>query len=79
MSQFITNIHPVGNQSVQVTLPDGTSIHSTHIGLLPNQDLPYKARIVHLFPELKKILISLGQLCDSGMKVILTKEKNISY
>ena len=40
--------------------------------MLPYNNLPEKARLVHLFPDLKKCLISLGQLCDAGMTITLT-------
>ena len=47
---------------------------STYVGLLPNKNLPLSARIIYLFPNMKeKFLISLGQLCDADMTVILTK------
>ena len=36
--------------------------------------LPDKARIVYLFPDLKKCLMSLGQLCDAGMKITITSD-----
>ena len=34
-----------------------------------------KSRIVHFFSKLTKCLASLGQLCDSKLKIMLTKEK----
>ena len=69
------NIIPAGNNSISVTLPNGHTIQSTHIGLLPFTNLPHKARIVYLFPALKKILISLGQLCEAVMVIKLTNAK----
>ena len=68
-------MQPAGSKSIKVTLPNNTTISSTHIGLLPYNNLPEKARLVHLFPDLKKCLISLGQLCDAGMTVTLTSER----
>ena len=68
---YITQSCPVvdkrsTNYGVNVTLPDGNSINSTHTALLqlPSQ-LPVNARTAHIFPDLKSgSLISIGQLCD---------------
>ena len=71
----VVDVKPAGNLSVKVSLANGTHVHSTHIGYLPQQHLPLQARLVHLFPNLNKVLLSLGQFCDAGMKIILTKKK----
>ena len=71
----VVDIKPAGNLSIKVSLANGTHVHSTHIGYLPQQHLPLQARLVHLFPNLNKVLLSLGQFCDAGMKIILTKKK----
>ena len=69
-----TNIQPAGSKTVTITFSNNKTTKSTHIGLLPYQNLPLKARLAHIFPELKnKILISLEQLCDSNMKIMLNK------
>ena len=73
-----TNVQPAGSKSIKVTLPNNTTISSTHIGMLPHDNLPEKARIVHLFPDLKKCLISLGQLCDAGMTITLISESIVT-
>ena len=60
------------NYGVNVTLPDGNSINSTHTALLqlPSQ-LPINARTAHIFPDLKSgSLISIGQLCDHNCTAI---------
>ena len=75
MTAKLVNIRPVGNNSVSVSLPNGATIHSTHVGLLPNNKLPPSARLVHMFPGLNKVLLSLGQFCDAGMKIIITEDK----
>jgi len=70
---YVTQACPVTdkrstNYGVQVILPDGNSITSTHTALLqlPNQ-LPITAKTAHIFPDLKSgSLISIGQLCDYG-------------
>ena len=78
MTAKLVNIRPVGNNSVSVSLPNGATIHSTHVGLLPNNKLPPSARLVHMFPGLNKVLLSLGQFCDAGMKIILTEDKLVA-
>ena len=35
--------------------------------------LPRHMQLVHLFPGSKKVLLLLGQFCDAGMRIILTK------
>ena len=57
-----------------VKLPNRNIINSKHIGLLLYQALSYKAKIVHLFSKLDKVLILLGQLCNSRIEIILTKQ-----
>ena len=44
---------------------NGEIITSSHIALLPQHSLPDKARQAHIFPGLKKPLISIGTLCDN--------------
>ena len=75
MSAKLVNIQPVGNNSVSVSLSNGATIHSTHIGLLPSTKLPPSASLVYTFPGLNKVILSLGQFCDAGMKIILTEDK----
>lgn len=58
---------------MSVTQSDGSSIQSTHTGLLPQKDLSKTARIVHLFPKSKRFLVSLGKLCDAGIVEHLNK------
>ena len=69
----VVDVKPAGNLSIKVSLANGTHVHSTHIGYLPQQHLPLQARLVHLFPKLNKVLLSLSQFCDADMKIILTK------
>ena len=47
-------------------MPNGTIIHSTHTGLIPNDSIPLAARRTHLFKELDQALISIGVFCDNG-------------
>ena len=52
--------------SLPVKIPNGTIIHSTHTGLIPNDSIPLAARRAHLFKELDQALISIGVFCDNG-------------
>ena len=40
--------------SLPIKIPNGAIIHSSHTALLQNNDLPLKAREVHIFPESRK-------------------------
>jgi hypothetical protein len=62
-----------------VTLPDKSTISSIKKGNLPFTALSPKARETKIFKDLNHSLISLGQLCDDGCKVILTKQKLFAY
>ena len=76
VNYLCTNIQPTGSKAVTITFPNNKTVKSIHIGLLPCQNLPLEARIVHVFPDLKnKTLKSLGQLCDSNVKITLEKFK----
>lgn len=62
------------NERITVTLPNDMAVTSTQVGQLPNEQLPLSACAVRIFPDFKnKMLMSLGQFCDAGMKMILTK------
>jgi hypothetical protein len=62
----LINIQPT-QHSIPVSLPDGTTIHSSHIAELDLPFLPHQARVAHIFPHLSSgSLISIGQLCDAG-------------
>ena len=52
-------VHPL-----PIQLPNGEIIKPTHTALLTHQDLPLQAREAHLFPGLKKALLSIGTLCE---------------
>ena len=54
------------NIPIEVKLPAGEIIKYTETGKLPNKDLPMEARIVHLFPDLKHALLSIGLFCDNS-------------
>ena len=54
-------VHPL-----PIQMPNGDIIKSTHTALLDHPDLPLQARQAHLFPGLKKALLSIGTLCKHG-------------
>ena len=53
-------------EGLQVELPDGSIITSTHTALLDIPQLPMKTRRAHLFPNITHILLSISMLCDQG-------------
>ena len=67
-------------QGPTVMLPDMSTIKATKKGTIPLMGLSSKATTTHILPNLKSAsLLSMGQLCDDGCKIELTKEKiNIS-
>ena len=59
---------------VQVQLPDGRTMNSSHTGILCLPGLPLAARRAHIFPALKDhALLSVGLLCDHGCQVHFTE------
>lgn len=69
-----SNKRPTDNP-INVQLPNGHHITSTHVAELPWEQLPEKARTVHIFNDLAaNALLSIGTLCDSGCKAIFDAE-----
>ena len=56
----------IENNPISTKMLNGEIITSTHIALLPQHNLPDKARKAHTFPGLQKPLISIGTLCDNN-------------
>ena len=54
------------NNPIPIKMLNGEIITSTHIALLPQYNVPDKARKAHIFPGLQKPLISIGTLCDNN-------------
>jgi hypothetical protein len=74
-TQCCSDIKPT-NRAINVSMPDGPTIKSTHEGDLPFHNLPIEARKAHLFPELTNhSLISVGLLCDHGCAATITKDR----
>ena len=68
---YITPTTPCTNkqtatQPIPIKMPNGEIITSSHITLLPQHNLPDKARQAHIFLGLQKPLISIGTLCDNN-------------
>ncbi len=71
----IKNTNPI-----QVTLPDNSTITSTHLTQLPLptlQRLPTTATQAHVFPTLQNNLLSIGKLCDHGCIATFDKKQAI--
>ena len=47
-------------------MPNGDIIYSIHTAYLWILTLPRESRKAHIFPHLKKALLSIGTLCDHG-------------
>jgi hypothetical protein len=61
---------------LNVNMPNGTSIQSSHTSDLLLTDLPPQTRQAHILPGLvHNSLISVGQLCDNGCTVTLTHDQ----
>jgi hypothetical protein len=69
----VTDKHPTSN-SIDVTLPNGVNITSTHTALLQlPHELPLGACKADIFPGLKSgSLVGIGQLCDHGCTATFT-------
>jgi hypothetical protein len=61
---------------LEVCLPNGATIASTHTATLNMLSLPHAARQAHILPVLAhQSLLSVGQMCDSGCAVTFTATK----
>ena len=68
----LSNIRPANNE--RVMLPDLAEIAAAATGSLPVEGLTQQARETLVLPKLgSSSLVSLGQLCDDGCRVELTK------
>ncbi|KAL7483087.1 hypothetical protein ACHAW6_013637, partial [Cyclotella cf. meneghiniana] len=60
---------------LNITLPDGEVIQSTHVGNLNLPGLGDAATLAHVVPGLAhSSLLSIKQLCDNGCHVLFTKQ-----
>jgi hypothetical protein len=61
---------------LNVNMPNGTTIQSSHTCKLLLTELPPQARQAHILPGLvHNSLISVGQLCDNGCSVTFTQDQ----
>ena len=60
-------------------MPNGEIIKSTHIALLPQNNLPDNARKAHIFPGLQKPLISISILCENNCIAVFDVERVTLY
>jgi hypothetical protein len=61
---------------LEVCLPNGATIASTHTATLNLPLLPHESRHAHILPGLTKhSLLSVGKICDSGCAVTFTATK----
>jgi hypothetical protein len=74
VSTDLDNIMPTSdNTRINVSLPDGTILTSTHTGNLRIPSIPISARQAHVSPHLAShSLLSISQLCAHGCKAIFT-------
>ena len=64
------------HKDIRVTLPDGTTLQSSHKCKIPNKLLPDKARKAHIIPGMKNhSLLSVSVLCDAGCQVRFGKNE----
>ena len=67
------------SNGVRVSIPNGQSMQASHTADIDVDHLPISlppaAKLASVFPHLRhKALISLGQFCDAGYDVRLTRE-----
>ena len=66
-------------QAIPIKMPNGEIITSSHIALLPQHNLPDKARKAHIFPGHQKPLISIGTLCDNNCIAVFDEKRFTIY
>ena len=81
-SHFLVKGAPCNNKKeiqneLKVIVLNGDSIHATHTCTI---DLPgIKDNPAHILNNLRKSLISIGQLCDQGCETLFTKDKAVIW
>jgi hypothetical protein len=80
-SNFLSAAAPCSDKQaahvpLNVNMPNGTTIQSSHTCNLLLTELPPQSRQAHILPGLvHNSLISVGQLCDNGCSVTFTQDK----
>lgn len=69
------DVTPV-QHGIIVGLPNNQRMQATHIEYLNLPSIPKSTRKYHIFPQMKnKVLLSIGQFCDTGYEARFTKHK----
>jgi hypothetical protein len=55
---------------MDVSIPDGAVMSSTHEANLPFTQLPTEATDMHIYQKMPYPLLSTGKFCDAGCKAI---------
>ena len=66
-------------QLIPIKMPNGEIITSSHIALLPQHNLPDKARQAHIFPGLQKTLISISTICNNNCIAVFDEKRVTIY
>ena len=66
-------------QPIPIKMTNGEIITSSHIALLPQHNLPYKAPQAHIFQGLQKPFISIGTLCDNNFIAVFDEKRITIY
>ncbi len=63
----------IAKNPIEIRLPDGNEVKSSHDAVLDLPQLPKAARLAHIVPGLANhSLISVVKLCNAGCQVIMT-------
>ena len=81
--QYIIPTTPCTNkqtatQPIPIKMPNGEIIKSSHITLLPQHNLPDKARQAHIFPGLLVIITVLLYLMKKGSQSMTNRQDRLS-
>ena len=81
---YITTTTPcldkrIATNPIPIKMPNGEIITSTHIALLPQNNLPENARKAHHFPSLQKPPISIGTLCANNCIAVFDAKRVTIY
>ena len=63
------------DEGLNVHLPDGLVITSTHTAMMNIPQLPMKARRAHMFPDISHAFLSISMLCDEDYMAIFDEKR----
>jgi hypothetical protein len=78
-SNFISDklyLPKTGASKIKVYLPDNSTLQASNKTLLPFEQLSKEAREAHILPGLKKSLLSVNQMAESGYTTIFHEGNN---